>query len=659
MRGIYFTNTKSAASYFDEVSNGRISVSGDVFGWFTLPFSTATCDYSAWATAARNAAAASGVSIGSYTNYVYAFPKVDACPWGGLGSVNGPHSWINGKVKMNLYVTTHELGHNFGSHHASTLRCTQGGVRVPLSSSCTVDEYGDPFDIMGGTGSYSFTYHVNSFARRQIGALTTADQQTVTVNGIYTVAAAQLAGGSPRVLRVLRPKGDYFYLEYRRPYGLFDTWATSSPVVNGVSIRIAPNTQRTQSQLIDTVPETTTFNDAPLAAGRTFTDPTNGISITTLAVGSDSARVRVQVGPDLVAPSTPAGLTAEAAGASAIRLSWSPATDDLEVAGYRVRRGEQDLGTVTGLSFDDTGLAQAATYSYSVTALDSSGNASLPASTTHFLPDTTPPSAAGSFAASQSGPRAVSLRWAAATDNIAVTGYRVLRNGKLLATVTTLGYEDASVVDGYAYDYAVRAVDEAGNVGPTLSAGVALPDVTAPSAPGALAGLISGTTARIDWGAATDNVAVVGYVVSRHGAADVVLPATARSYSEAGLPDGSYSFQVRAFDAAGNHGATLVTQLRISSVDTTAPSVPGGLKAKSMARRYIQLSWQPSTDDRAGTIRYALFRGTTRIARITGTTFTDRPAAVGSYKYKVRAIDAAGNKSAFSPVITAKAVRAV
>jgi chitodextrinase len=660
VRGIYFTNQKSAASYFSEASNGRISVTGDVYGWFTLNASTSSCDYNAWGNAARNAASAAGINMGSFTNYVYAFPKVDACPWGGLGSVNGPHSWINGKVKMNLFVTTHELGHNFGAHHAATLRCTQGGTRVAYSKSCTSNEYGDPFDIMGGNGSYSSTFHVNNWHRRQIGALTTADQQTITANGNYTVAVAQVAGGTPRILRVALPSGDFYYLEYRRPYGLFDPFSSSAPVVNGVSIRLAPNTKRIPSQLIDTTPETTSFNDAALAAGKTFSDTVNGLTITTLSTGSSTARVRVQVGPDVVAPSAPGSLTATVSGPSSIALAWGAATDDLEVAGYVVRRDGQQIANLTSLSHADTGLAQGTTYSYTVAAYDSAGNVGPASSVSRLLPDTIAPSLPASLLVSQGGPRLVQLSWGAASDNVGVTSYRVLRNGTRIATVSELGFNDDTVVDGYGYTYGLRAVDAAGNLGPILSAeALNLPDVTPPSAPGGLSTLASSSIARIDWSAATDNVAVTGYRVSRGGTVVASLPESARSFSES-LPDGTYTYEVTAFDAAGNVGPATVLTTTVVSKDVTPPSVPLGLAGTPLDGRYVELTWQASTDDRAGTLRYRVFRNGSAIGTLqTGLKLTDRPSTTGTYQYQVRAVDEAGNKSALSPSITVAVVEKV
>jgi len=61
---------------------------------------------------------------------------------------------------------------------------------------------------------------------------------------------------------------------------------------------------------------------------------------------------------------------------TAIALSWSAATDDHGVAGYRVRRDGAIVATVTGTSHTDSGLAADTAYAYSVEAFDDAGQAS-------------------------------------------------------------------------------------------------------------------------------------------------------------------------------------------------------------------------------------------------------------------------------------------
>ncbi|HSH21128.1 MAG TPA: fibronectin type III domain-containing protein, partial [Candidatus Caenarcaniphilales bacterium] len=98
------------------------------------------------------------------------------------------------------------------------------------------------------------------------------------------------------------------------------------------------------------------------------------------------------------------------------------------------------------------------------------------------------------------------------------------------------------------------------------------------------------------------------------------------------------------------------SSVQLVSVDTVAPTVPQGLAGRALGSRRVELTWQASTDDRAGTIRYRIFRSGVKVATVTTISFIDRPPTVGKYTYKIRAVDAARNKSAFTPGLVVKAI---
>src|SRR6185436_587839 len=55
-------------------------------------------------------------------------------------------------------VLVHELGHRFGLGHAGALECQDAnGAPVPLSDTCTSQEYGDQFSVMSDAGYGSFS----------------------------------------------------------------------------------------------------------------------------------------------------------------------------------------------------------------------------------------------------------------------------------------------------------------------------------------------------------------------------------------------------------------------------------------------------------------------------------------------------------------------
>ncbi len=80
--------------------------------------------------------------------------------------------------------------------------------------------------------------------------------------------------------------------------------------------------------------------------------------------------------------------------------------------------------------------------------------------------DTVAPTVPGAPTATVVSSTRVDLSWAASTDAVGVTGYRIFRDGSAttLATVTTTSHSDTSVSANTAYSYAVRAFDAAGNV---------------------------------------------------------------------------------------------------------------------------------------------------------------------------------------------------
>lgn len=86
--------------------------------------------------------------------------------------------------------------------------------------------------------------------------------------------------------------------------------------------------------------------------------------------------------------------------------------------------------------------------------------------------------------------------------------------------------------------------------------------------------------------------------------------------------------------------------------DTTAPTVPQAL-ASVRSGGGIDLSWTPSTDDRAGYIGYEVLRNDRVVSPLVyGTSYVD-PAGSSADRYFVRAVDPAGNRSATTSVLRA------
>src|SRR6185503_18282112 len=97
---------------------------------------------------------------------------------------------------------------------------------------------------------------------------------------------------------------------------------------------------------------------------------------------------------------------------------------------------------------------------------------------------------------------------------------------------------------------------------------------------------------NLTWGAATDNVGVTGYRVERCAGAGCttftqIATPTSTTFSDTGLTDStSYSYRVRAVDAAGNTGAFSNTS-SATTADATPPGAPGALTTSAVSTTQI------------------------------------------------------------------------
>ncbi|HEV3081124.1 MAG TPA: fibronectin type III domain-containing protein, partial [Gemmataceae bacterium] len=106
------------------------------------------------------------------------------------------------------------------------------------------------------------------------------------------------------------------------------------------------------------------------------------ITATDTVTASITGSASVTVNPDTSPPTAPSNLSAAESGFQ-INLSWTASTDNSgSVSGYFVERENPgsttfvQIGTTTGTTYTDTGVAPNSTYSYRVRAEDTSGNLS-------------------------------------------------------------------------------------------------------------------------------------------------------------------------------------------------------------------------------------------------------------------------------------------
>ena len=172
-------------------------------------------------------------------------------------------------------------------------------------------------------------------------------------------------------------------------------------------------------------------------------------------------------------------------------------------------------------------------------------------------------------------------------------------------------------------------------------------DTQAPTAPTSLVSSnITDTTATLSWTASTDNVGVTGYDVFQ-GTTNIGTVTGTTTNITALTPNTSYTFTVKAKDAAGNISAAsnAVTFTTTSTVDTQAPSAPSSLASSNVTQTTVDLSWSASTDN-VGVTGYDVYQGGSVIATVTATNYqVTGLTASTAYAFSVKAKDAAGNVS--------------
>jgi hypothetical protein len=318
---IAFTTT----SDFDrENSQQQTWLTGDVFGWFTIPMSSTVCDTNTLATLAKQSATTAGVNLSAYTRYVYAFPE-NVCTWWGLGSVGGNPSqaWINGDFQ--LMVLGHEMGHNLGLYHAHSMDCRTS----PIVAPCTTSEYGDTIDMMGGAPG-----HFNAFMKERLGWIgygSSPALTTVQSGGTYWLEPFESpsAGGSKalKILKSVDPATGartWYYVEFRRASG-FDSFLSSYPnVPTGVVMHIGTESSGNSNYLLDLTPETSSWTDPALVVGKSFSDTAAGITLQTASVSATGASVVVTMAASGCVPAAPG-------------LSFSPSASQWAAPGATVR----------------------------------------------------------------------------------------------------------------------------------------------------------------------------------------------------------------------------------------------------------------------------------------------------------------------------------
>ena len=391
-------------------------------------------------------------------------------------------------------------------------------------------------------------------------------------------------------------------------------------------------------------------------------------------------------------PATPTNLTATAAGASQINLSWNASTSSTGIAYYNLQRCQGapcsnfvQIATPAGTTYSDTGLAPSTTYSYEVQAVDTAGNVSpftsaAGATTSGTQQAPQPPGTPTNLTATPGGAGQMILNWFASTSSIGIAYYNVQRcqgrscnNFAQIATPAGTTYVDTGLADSTSYSYEVQAVDTAGNMSAFTSpvsartqqggggGGAPLP----PGTPTNLTAAANGAGQIIlNWSPSTSTIGIAYYNIQRCQGTNCasfspIATFTGTTYVDTGLADStSYSYELQAVDTAGNV-SSFSAPASATTQGSQQPGAPTNLTATAAGPSQINLSWTSTSNaivanynvERCQGVQCANFA---QVASPSGTTYNDTGLAPGTtYSYQVQAVDASGNASPFSPAVAA------
>ena len=319
-------------------------------------------------------------------------------------------------------------------------------------------------------------------------------------------------------------------------------------------------------------------------------------------------------------------------------------------------------------------LTDGTTYYWRARDTDGSSNQSGWTTENSFVYDTTKPSAPtlGSPSAGARTPNATLTATYVdpdATETGGTIDFQLCSDTSCTSVVASgsasraSGSYSPSVGDG-TYYWRAQDVDTAGNQSNWSAARSFTRDTTAPSiSAGTTGALLTSAPALTASGADPDvgDTPSVRFQLCSDNACGSVLQAGAGSpWTPSGLGSGTYYWRAQATDGAGNTSPWSTTQS--FQLDVTAPTVSlGGTSARVQSVPQLAATFADAEAADTGTVTVQLCAtssctsvlqsSTSAGGQANGTTYTWTPAGVadGTYYWRARTQDAAGNQSSWSP----------
>src|SRR5215475_11854730 len=249
--------------------------------------------------------------VGDYFSFIAPAPGYGGVhTWGSFGT---KWFWVSGPGTLQGLspgLIGHEMGHAYGSRHASLWQTSDGN---PVSATGELVEYGDLYDQMAGATAYSQPYiDFNPWVKWHFGWIDDAQVAIVTAPGTYQFRIFRFdSAASTGLLAIKIPRGDgsNYWIGIRR------NWVTKPLEMTGAYIIWGYDVLNNNSLLIDCNTSGSDISDSALQVGQTLNDAPHGITITPLAIGGSDpdqymdVQVTKQPIPQVIVQTNPAGLT--------------------------------------------------------------------------------------------------------------------------------------------------------------------------------------------------------------------------------------------------------------------------------------------------------------------------------------------------------------
>ncbi len=400
-QGKVFTDPDSLNNYVKEVSYNQTFLSGQTYGWFTMPGNISNycltqtpsgfytnCDFPKMRADALGVADSS-VDFSNKDRVIMIFNGMTGAS-GTIGktvgiqtldgAINASFSYlyatlINGDPIQNMTMY-HEFGHNLGLMHSGSWDCGTnlvGSNLDNLEQDCVVHAYGDGNDAMGI--SYR---HYSAQGKERLGFIPVNQVQTKSSNGNYLLEQYELPSNGIKTIKI--PVGHYlmYSLEYRQPVGfnaVMTDPASSEVPIDGVSVKLHHQingvVSNVSSVTLEKLAPPAPAVDFSVKVGQPFNDPYRNITVSLVSKTAQGVTINIQ-SPNF-SVNSPSNLSAPAADMYP-HLSWNDNSNN-EIKFIIQKSLNEDMSNAVSIevpanttSYTDTNVVAFKRYYYTVKA---------------------------------------------------------------------------------------------------------------------------------------------------------------------------------------------------------------------------------------------------------------------------------------------------